>query len=136
MKSWLFALQMSIIRIRARTRPVRIFIFGFAGIWAGTWAGAARAQQPDSSTIHTSPMTAVRSSRPAPSAEQLYYITDAGREGVFKSDPVDHGTADDSAMTLVTASGLRLKRVTDGRSLNVRWFGATGSSSGDDWPAI
>ncbi|HLX66929.1 MAG TPA: hypothetical protein VKR41_08025 [Puia sp.] len=103
------------------------------------WTGPAHAQQSvpgaDTSGIPRSTMSAVRISRPAPSTQQVYYIADAGREGLFKSDPPDHGTADDSAMTLVTASGLRLKRITDGRSLNVRWFGA-GSSSGDDWPAL
>ena len=39
-------------------------------------------------------------------------------------------------MTLVTTGGSRLKRIVDGRSLNIRWFGAWGSGSADDWPAI
>ncbi|HET6253726.1 MAG TPA: hypothetical protein VFE32_06620 [Puia sp.] len=116
MKSWLFVLFFPIL------------------------PGSAYAQQPvpgaDTSTIARSSMTAVRVSRPAASAEQLYFITDAGREGLFRSDPSDHATPDDSAMTLVTNSGMRLKRIIDGRSLNVRWFGARGNASSDDWPAI
>jgi hypothetical protein len=116
-------------------------------VLAGTWPGPARAQQAprgadtpsrdeDTSIIPRSTMAALRMSRPRQSAAELYYVTDDGREGFFESDPNDKGTADDSAMTVVTASGLRLKRITDGRSLNVRWFGARGSSSGDDWAAI
>lgn len=55
---------------------------------------------------------------------------------MFKPDPSDHSTPDDSAMTLVSASGMRLRRVIDGKSLNARWFGAGSTTSGDDWPAL
>jgi hypothetical protein len=66
----------------------------------------------------------------------LYFITDPGREGFFRADPSDRNTADDSAMTLITASGIRLKRMVDGHSLNVTWFGAVGYPSTDNWQAI
>ncbi len=55
---------------------------------------------------------------------------------MFKPDPSDRSTPDDSAMTLVSGSGVRFKRVIDGRSLNARWFGARGNGTSDDWPAL
>ena len=103
-------------------------------------AGKANAQQPvpglDSPAIGRCSMTAARMIRSVRTAGQLYYITDAGREGLFRADPADGSSADDSAMTLVTASGTRLRRVIDGRSLNARWFGARGNGSADDGPAL
>src|ERR1700677_1670945 len=100
MKYWPFALQTFIIPIRsariATLVSVSIFLVG----------GYARAQQPvsgaDTATIVRSPMTAVRSSHAAAPTELLYFITDAGSEGLCRSDPLDRGTADDSAMPLVT----------------------------------
>jgi hypothetical protein len=134
MKFWPFVLRTSIIPVRS----ARIATLVFASIFLV--AGYVRAQQPasgsDIETIARSSMTVARKSLAAAPAELLYYITDAGREGLFRADPLDQATADDSAMTLVTTSGLRLKRIIDGRSLNVRWFGARGNSSSDDWSAI
>jgi hypothetical protein len=102
-------------------------------------AGGTRAQQPatgaDTGSIPHVSMSAAREIPPAPTS-RILFITDAGRQGLFMSDPADKVSADDSAMILVTTGGLRLKRIMDGRSLNVRWFGAWGSGSADDWPAI
>jgi hypothetical protein len=69
-------------------------------------------------------------------AGEVYYITDPGKEGFFVPDGADHSTNDDSAMTLVTVKGVRYKRVVQGESLNVKWFGARGDGGGDDWYAI
>jgi len=95
-------------------------------------SGAAVA---DTAMIPAMTISGLRSRRQAP-ADQVYFITDAGRQGMFRSDPGDKTSPDDSAMTLVTASGLRLKRIIDGRSLNVAWFGAIGNNSPDNWAAI
>ncbi|HTR30425.1 MAG TPA: glycosyl hydrolase family 28-related protein [Puia sp.] len=118
MKYWLFAL---------RTLTISI-----------SWLSAA-AQAPDGSDTAALPrlsQAAVRLRRFPLPAGQWYFITDPGREGMFRADPADRTTPDDSAMTLVTASGIRIKRVVEGRSLNVTWFGARGYGSTDDWQAI
>jgi Pectate lyase superfamily protein len=117
MKYWLFAVRTCFISI--------------------SWVSAVGQAPPGSDTTSLPRLSqaAFRASRLA-SPGQLYYITDPGREGIFRPDPGDRTTADDSSMTLVTASGIRLKRVVDGRSLNVRWFGATGNNSTDNWQAV
>lgn len=69
-------------------------------------------------------------------SDRSVYVSDADRQGVFRYDPSDKNTADDSVMTLVTTDGSRFKRVFDQDKLNVRWFGATGSGSIDDWYAV
>lgn len=101
--------------------------------------GGARAQQPaagaDTGSILHLSMQAARKILPAPGGH-IVYITDAGRQGLFRADPGDKVSADDSAMTIVAAGGLRLKRIVDGRSLNVTWFGAAGNGIPDSWPAI
>ena len=81
-------------------------------------------------------ITGLRSNTPAALSNKTFYVTDPDKQGSFAYDPVDKNTPDDSVMTLVTAEGLRFKRVTDQNSINVRWFGATGNGSADDWYAI
>ncbi len=78
----------------------------------------------------------LRKSQPAASVNTVVYITDPGRQGLFRCDPLDKALPDDSAMTLVTGKGLRFKRIVDQDRLNVQWFGATGNGVGDDWYAI
>jgi hypothetical protein len=55
--------------------------------------------------------------------------------GDFYYDPADATTADDSAMTIVTVTGKRLKRYTQG-VLYPRWFGASADGITDDSYAI
>ena len=56
--------------------------------------------------------------------------------GDFIYDPVDNSSTDDSAMTIVTAGGKRLKRFIE-NWIDVRWFGADPAADGrDDWPYI
>ena len=112
--------------------PIRSFS-GFL-ILTLVW-GCNPAQAQDTPTIGRYTMSACRNSRGA-AADQIYFITDRGRQGMFRADPGDKTSPDDSAMTLVTASGLRVKRIIDGRSLNVAWFGAIGNNSPDNWAAI
>jgi len=64
------------------------------------------------------------------------YITDEGREGTFILDPNDKNSTDDSSMVLVMEDGRRFKRLVDQGTLNVKWFGATGDGTADDWYAI
>ena len=81
-------------------------------------------------------MAGLRSNTPAALSNKTFYITDPGQQGSFIYDPADKNSPDDSVMTLVTAEGLRFKRMTDQNSINVRWFGAAGNGSTDDWYAI
>jgi len=81
-------------------------------------------------------MSGLRKSTPAGVPGALYYLTESTGQGVFTVDPYDRTSPDDSAMTLVTANGIRLKRVVEGKMLNVQWFGALGRGSSDDAPAI
>jgi len=81
-------------------------------------------------------MSGLRKSTPAGVPGTLYYLTESGQQGVFTVDPYDKTSLDDSAKTLVTANGIRLKRVVEGKMLNVQWFGALGRGSSDDAPAI
>jgi len=64
------------------------------------------------------------------------YVTDNGVQGFFSEDAADTRSADDSAMTLVTATGKRLKRVLDNGVVDARWFGAVPDDGKDDWAAI
>jgi len=89
----------------------------------------------DSATRFANTLSGVRNSRPSPE-NKVFFMTDPGRQGSFLADPDDHTSPDDSAMTLVTANGLRYKRVVEQNSLNVKWFGALGNGSADDWRAI
>jgi hypothetical protein len=103
-----------------------------------SYPGKLFAQQlaADSAIIARYSIAALRSNRQAAPAGQVYFVTDGGKEGLFRADPGDKSSPDDSAMTLVSISGMRLKRIVDGQSLNVRWFGASGETSADDWRAI
>ena len=134
MNYWHFALRMFTMRIKSVKTIVT---------WLTTmliYGGNVGAQTPvagvDSFPVGRLSMSALRKSQAARGTDQVYFVTDAGRQGLFRCDPNDRTTADDSAMTVVTAAGARLKRIVDGRSLNVGWFGARGDTSPDDWPAI
>jgi hypothetical protein len=81
-------------------------------------------------------MSGLRKSTPAGVPGTFYYLTEPGQQGVFTIDPYDRTSPDDSVLTLVTANGIRLKRIVEGKMLNVQWFGAVGKGSTDDAPAI
>lgn len=77
---------------------------------------------------------AVNAATPAVNtAIPVVYLTDPGKQGVVVYDPDDKSSADDSAMTFVTTGGMRYKRNVDDGIINVKWFGATGNGSTDDW---
>jgi hypothetical protein len=67
---------------------------------------------------------------------QTFLITDPDKQGIFASRPDDKTSSDDSTMTIVSANGIRFKRVIETGILNARWFGASGDGAKDDWPAL
>jgi hypothetical protein len=101
-----------------------------AGLFAQTQAGV------DFPAVTSLTMAELRTSRPISPANKVCYVTDPGKEGLFRFDPQDTQTVDDSAMTIVTPNGGRFKRQVEGDKLNVRWFGATGNGGTDDWYAL
>lgn len=64
-------------------------------------------------------------------ADYTYIVRASGVNGNFRYDATDTWSADDSAMVIVTSSGKRFKRVTDGY-LNAAWFGAIPDDGVDD----
>lgn len=70
---------------------------------------------------------------PVPSVIQ---ITDPGMAGTFALQPGDTKSPDNTGIMLVTASGLRYKRLNTESGINVRWFGAMGDGLHDDRDAI
>jgi hypothetical protein len=66
---------------------------------------------------------------------QNYFITDAGRQGLFYYDAADVTTADNGGTVIVNQGSKRFKRVYEG-AIDVRWFGAKadyiGGTSGTD----
>lgn len=71
-----------------------------------------------------------------PLHSDLYYVTDAKREGFFVYDPNDLTSVDNTGTVIVTASGARLKRVVEGNTVSAAWFGAAGDGVHDDTAAI
>ena len=53
-----------------------------------------------------------------------FNITDAGRQGIFQVDINDGTTADDGAVTIISADGKRFKRVFSPESVSPSWWGA------------
>lgn len=68
--------------------------------------------------------------------DALYYVTDAGREGPFRCDPLDVTSPDNTGTVLVASDGTRVKRIITDDVLNVRWFGAKGDGVTDDTSVI
>ncbi len=89
---------------------------------------------PDTTILPRQTMSTSR--RIAAANSEDVYITDAGRQGIFRRDDADRQSMDDSAMTLVTSAGIRLKRLTENGVVNARWFGAVPGDGKDDWTAI
>ena len=62
------------------------------------------------------------------STTQTYFITDAGKEGIFYYDAKDVTTADNGGTVVVNGSR-RFKRLYSGY-LDARWFGMVGNYNG------
>ena len=66
----------------------------------------------------------------------LYYVTDKGKEGYFYYDSADRQSADNEGTVLVSASGHRFQRIITDDFVKVTWFGAVGDGVTDDGAAI
>jgi hypothetical protein len=62
-------------------------------------------------------------------------ITTAGIAGIFMMDPVDISSVDNGGTIIVDAASRRWKRISDNPAVNVRWFGASPTST-DNTAAI
>lgn len=89
----------------------------------------------DESCLQTITIADMRLMAAAPTAD-LYVVTDEGKEGIFRYDPLDTTTPDNTGTVIVTAYGARFKRIHEGRGVNVKWFGAAGDGLTDDTAAI
>lgn len=77
----------------------------------------------------------IRSYTPA-YGNQHVYLQDPLANGFFAYDSTDNTTVDDSAMTFVTAGGARWKRIIPFNYISVKWFGAKGDGTTNDWYSI
>lgn len=68
-------------------------------------------------------------------AGEVYAVTDAGQEGLFRYDPTDTVSVDNEGTVLVDVNGKRYKRIYSG-AINARWFGAKGDGIQDDAAAL
>lgn len=59
------------------------------------------------------------------------FITDVGKEGMFKLDSTDVSSVDNLGTVLVTTDGKRYKRVFD-NEINTKWFGTINNNSTDN----
>ena len=59
-----------------------------------------------------------------PDVPGQFYLTDAGKQGLFVLDRTDRASADNTGVTLVTANGRRYKRQFTGAA-NAGWFGVS-----------
>ncbi|RKN86097.1 glycosyl hydrolase family 28-related protein [Paenibacillus ginsengarvi] len=89
----------------------------------------------DESCLQTITIADMRLMAVAPTAD-FYVVTDEGKEGIFRYDPLDTTTPDNTGTVIVTAYGARFKRIHEGRGVNVKWFGAAGDGLTDDTAAI
>ncbi len=96
----------------------------------------AHSAQQDTSFIPRWSMARLRNRSTAPEPDYTCYVTDPGKQGFFAFAPADKTTPDDSAMTIVSESGFRFKRIPDNGYLNAHWFGAKGNGGEDDWYAL
>jgi parallel beta-helix repeat protein len=72
----------------------------------------------------------------APDPLAVYFVTDSGKEGYFRYDSSDTSSADNTGTVVVSTSGARFKRMTDGEFVNVKWFDAKGDGIADDTAAM
>lgn len=67
---------------------------------------------------------------------RLYFLSEQGKEGFFLLDETDTTSPDNTGTVIVTAAGNRYKRLIEGSSVNIKWFGAVGDMRTDDTTAI
>jgi len=87
----------------------------------------------DGNCVLTTSISGLRSG--STEAGEIYAITDAGREGLFRYDPADTSSSDNEGTVLVAVDGKRYKRIYSG-AINASWFGAKGDGTRDDTSAL
>lgn len=64
-----------------------------------------------------------------------FYVTDPGKEGHWYCDAADTTSTGDDGMVIVTTTGQRIKRITDG-FINLGWFNVVGNGTTNDYAGI
>lgn len=65
-----------------------------------------------------------------------YYLMQRGKEGLWRYDPTDLTSADNTGTVVVAAGGKRFKRVISDGILHVNWFNVYADGKSDDRPGI
>jgi hypothetical protein len=66
----------------------------------------------------------------------LYYLSQKGKEGLWRYDAMDVTSTENTGTILVTSAGRRFKRVITDGVLHVNWFNVFADGINDDRPAI
>ncbi|PWU00660.1 MAG: hypothetical protein C5B52_08475 [Bacteroidetes bacterium] len=61
-----------------------------------------------------------------PDPNSIYFTADIGQEGIWKYDPLDHYSNDNTGTILVSQKGFRFKRIFDNENVEPEWFGVKG----------
>jgi hypothetical protein len=77
----------------------------------------------------------IRAINTAVPTNELFYVIDLGKEGVWICTGYDPSAVDDWGMVLKTFSGYKIKRITDG-FINLSWFNTNADGENDDWLPI
>lgn len=71
-----------------------------------------------------------------PDPNAIYYLTQTRKEGMWKFDPDDVESADNSGTIVVTTNEHRFKRIFNDRVLQLNWFDVVLDGLNDDYPAV
>jgi len=104
-----------------RCSPTLGFLLTLACFFSHSFASA----QTDTTTI-----AGLRSMTSA-STTRNYFITDPGKQGLWRYDQADNSSRDNTGTIAVSSSGLRFKRIYTG-PVHVTWFGCIGNGSFDN----
>ncbi|MDF2715628.1 MAG: hypothetical protein K0R28_2553 [Paenibacillus sp.] len=114
-------------------------VFGeTAGVTDDVYGNRSRKRLPEllNTSIVISVTIAELRQMTAPGTDDVYYVSDPGKEGYFYYDSADSTSPDNTGTVLVSTGGARFKRIVAGNEVNVSWFGAVGDGAADDAPAI
>lgn len=125
--------------VAAEVLGVRNAVFGeSATVSEAVYGGPSRRNLRDllNSDLVVSVTLAELRSMETPEMDDVYYVSDPGKEGAFYYDPADSVSADNTGTIVVSSYGARFKRFLADKEVNVSWFGAVGDGVMDDAPAI